>query len=637
MCGIAGAVSAGTTAISREVMDRMVSSLNHRGPDDRGVHYISGSNVQVALGHTRLSIIDLSQAGHQPMSNEDSTVWITFNGEIYNYREIRDILKGHRFASHTDTEVIIHGYEEYGEGIFNRLNGMFALALWDCTKQRLYLARDRYGKKPLYFWHQGSTFVFASELKSLVRHPEVPREIDPKGLSRYLLYEYVPAPHCIYKGIRKLLPGHFLCFGNGVSSAKKYWSIDFTAQKVPEDDQAVQETLIRKLRESIARRLMSDVPLGVFLSGGIDSSAIVALMSGLMPAEKIKTFSIGFAEKSFDESGYARQVAKLFGTDHHEQTLTPRTMIDILPEVWSFLDEPFADASVIPTYLLSQFTRQSVTVALGGDGGDELFAGYDPFLAHRLAWIYDWMPHLIHSRLVEPLAEKLPVSTGNMSLDFRIKQFLKGIPYPVPIRNQVWLGSFSKEEQPQIFRKDFLSSLNGFDLYQDIYDSCREMRFRDQTEEIIYLYSRFYLADDILTKVDRASMATSLEVRAPFLDVEFAEFVNSLPSRYKLHGYARKYLLKKGLEKILPRDILYRKKKGFGIPLSEWLKNDLRNLVLEVFSPERIRRAGIFNPPAIEAMVDQHLKGKKDNRKQIWTLLMFEMWQENHLEKRILS
>lgn len=632
MCGIVGIVTTGSTHISHEIMDRMVLSLNHRGPDDKGIQLISEPDVQVALGHVRLSIIDLSTAGHQPMCNEDGTVWITFNGEIYNHRDIRNdlIAKGHIFSSHTDTEVIIHGYEEYGPTIIDKLSGMFAFGLWDTNTQALYLARDRYGKKPLYYWQSGHTFAFASELKALLMHPDVKKVIDPISICRYLLHEYVPAPHSILKGVHKLLPGHFLCLKNGSSVIKPYWSINFSAQDIPENDQQIQEILLEKLKSAISGRLMSDVPLGVFLSGGIDSSAIVALMSELVSANRIKTFCIGFEEESFDETDYARKVARIFGTDHHEQTLTPKKMIDILPEIWGFLDEPLADASIIPTYLLSKFTRQHVTVALGGDGGDELFAGYDPFLAHRLAGLYDWMPGFIHAKLVTPLAQHLPVSTRNMSFDFRIKQFLKGISYPAAIRNQVWLGSFSWDEQPHFLSKDMNASLDGFNPYSEILDAGHGMNFRDQTDEIIYLYSRFYLADDILTKVDRASMACSLEVRAPFLDVEFAEFVNSLPSRYKLRGLTRKYILKKSLGKKLPHDILYRGKKGFGIPLSKWIKKDLLPLLSDIFSPTRIRQAGIFSASAIEQLIGDHISGARDNRKQIWTLLMFEQWRTHY-------
>jgi len=608
----------------------MVASLHHRGPDDKGTVVLESRSGRTGFGHARLSIIDLSPAGHQPMCNEDATVWITYNGEIYNHLELRGELerKGHVFTSHCDTEAIIHGYEEFGEGIYSKLNGMFALALWDTKNQSLHLARDRYGKKPLYYHASNGSFVFASELKALLRHPGIKKTIDVRSLSRYLLHEYVPSPHSIMEGIHKLPPGHYLIMKDGNISIHPYWSISFGKSHTPEDPVLVGEMLLDRLKASIERRLMSDVPLGVFLSGGIDSSAIVALMSELVSSERIKTFSIGFNEPSFDESGYARSVARQFGTDHHEQILTPSTMVDILPEIWSFMDEPFADASIIPTYLLSKFTRSQVTVALGGDGGDELFAGYDPFLAHRLACMYDWVPGSIHRGIVEPLAALLPVSTANMSLDFRIRQFLKGVPYPVPIRNQVWLGSFSREEQPGVFNRDYFAAYSDFDPYSEITQAEKGVVFRDRTDEIVYLFSRFYLCDDILTKVDRASMACSLEVRAPFLDRDFSEFVNSLPSNLKLKGLTRKYILKKSLESKLPRSILHRSKKGFGIPLSKWIREDLRPLVLDVFSHARISRAGIFNAGAVQRLIHDHLTGKKDNRKQIWTLLMFEMWRE---------
>jgi asparagine synthase (glutamine-hydrolysing) len=639
MCGIVGIAYTDGRPIEREVLENMTGALVHRGPDDKGIFITRNSKlktrnskIHVGLGHRRLSIIDLSEAGHQPMCNEDGTVWITYNGEIYNFRELRSDLvgKGHVFSSGSDTEVIIHGYEEYGEGLFNKLNGMFAFGLWDDRKQVLYLVRDRYGQKPLYYWDSPKSIVFASELKSLIRHPALQKEIDIYSLSRYLLYEYVPAPHSIFKGVKKVLPGHFLKWQDAGPHIIPYWQIDFNgtatnrALPIPE----IENQLIGLLKLSVERRLVSDVPLGVFLSGGIDSSSIVALMAELIPPEQIKTFSIGFREKSFDESSYASEVARQFGTDHHEQILTPGKMIDILPEVWDLLDEPFADASIIPTYLLSKFTRQFVTVALGGDGGDELFAGYDPFVAHIAARYYERIPGFIQNSIFRPLVQLMPVSTKNMSFDFKLKQFLKGVPYEPGVRNQVWLGSFSKEEQKDLFAPDIRRLLNGFDPYGDMHQACQEMEFRDPLDEIIFLYSCFYLQDDILAKVDRASMATSLEVRSPYLDVQFAEFANSLPSRLKLKGLNRKYILKKALEQKLPREILYRKKKGFGIPLAKWFKKELKTPLLDVFSPQRLKQEGFLNTGHVHKLLDDHFSGKKDNRKQIWTLFMFEMWRE---------
>lgn len=632
MCGITGIAYNNGQQIERDILDNMTGTMMHRGPDDEGMHIIRNSNVQIGLGHRRLSIIDLTDSGHQPMTNEDDTIWITYNGEIYNFKELKSDLvrQGHIFRSDSDTEVIVHGYEEYGESVFNKLNGMFAFGLWDNRKNSLYLVRDRYGQKPLYYWHSSKSIAFASELKSLIKHPGVSKEIDIYSLSRYLSYEYVPAPHSIFEDVNKLLPGHFLKWTDGETRITPYWQINFNGTdavqslSVPE----IEYQLINLLKQSIRKRLISDVPLGVFLSGGIDSSAIVSLMSELIPPDQIKTFSIGFEEKSFDESSYARTVSEFFGTDHHEQILTPEKMIDILPEVWSFMDEPFADASILPTYLLSKFTREHVTVALGGDGGDELLAGYDPFQAHTVARYYEKTPRFMQNIFANQIVQRLPVSTRNMSIDFKLKQFLKGIPYKPAVRNQVWLGSFTKEEQEGVFTGDVNQILNGFDPYDDIHKSYNGTKFRDHLDEIIYCYSHFYLADDILTKIDRASMATSLEARSPFLDVDFAEFVNRIPSKLKLNGLTRKYILKKSLENKLPKKILYRKKKGFGIPLTKWLKKELKQSLLDTLSPSRLNQSGLFNTKTIKTMLDDHFSGRKDNRKPIWTIFMFEMWKE---------
>ena len=632
MCGIAGIAYSNGQHIERDILENMTRAMEHRGPDDEGIHIISNSNIQIGLGHRRLSIIDLTDSGHQPMTNEDETIWITYNGEIYNFKELKsDLIRhGHVFRSESDTEVIVHGYEEFGESVFKKLNGMFAFGLWDNRKQVLYLVRDRYGQKPLYYWHSSKGIAFASELKSLIKHPGLNKEIDIYSLSRYLSYEYVPAPHSIFKDVNKLLPGHYLKWNGRNINTTPFWQINFngtdTVQSlsVPE----IEHQLTDLLKRSIERRLISDVPLGVFLSGGIDSSAIVSLMSELIPPDQIKTFSIGFEEESFDESGYARTIAQRFGTDHHEQILTPEKMLEILPEVWSFMDEPFADASILPTFLLSKFTQEHVTVALGGDGGDELFAGYDPFQAHTVARYYEKIPGFMQSFFANQIVQRLPVSTRNMSIDFKLKQFLKGIPYKPAIRNQVWLGSFTKEEQKDIFSGDINHILSDFDPYDDIPKSYNGTKFRDPLDEIIYCYSHFYLADDILTKIDRASMATSLETRSPFLDVEFAEFVNHIPSKLKLNGLTRKYILKKSMENKLPKEILYRKKKGFGIPLTKWLKKELKPTLLDVLSPSRLNQSGLFNTNTIKTMLDDHFSGRKDNRKPIWTIFMFEMWKE---------
>ncbi|MBD3345944.1 MAG: asparagine synthase (glutamine-hydrolyzing) [Chitinivibrionales bacterium] len=635
MCGIAGIVHTANKGIDRTVLQNMTDALAHRGPDDSGI-YLSdtsrGSSLSIGLGHRRLSIIDLSNHGRQPMSNENQTIWITFNGEIYNFQSLRSALiqKGHHFRSETDTEVIIHGYEEYKEALFNKLNGMFSFGLWDENVQKLYLVRDRYGQKPLYYRQTEKGIIFASELKALLKHPDLHPEIDLQSLGQYLSYEYVPAPHCIIKGVQKLLPGHFCAFSRGKTSVHPYWHIEFDRRETI-DEREAEHQFIELLKQSIERRLMSDVPLGVFLSGGIDSSSIVALLSEIMDPKSIKTFSIGFKEKSFNESHYARKIAGHFGTNHHERIFTPGEMFDILPEIWKFLDEPFADASVLPTYLLSRITREHVTVALGGDGGDELLAGYDPFLAHAFARHYNRIPSSIHKNIIVPLADKLPASNKNMSLSFILKKFIGGVQNDLPRRNQIWLGAFSATEQQSLLSKDVQHALCDFDPYGDIASTCSGTHFRDWIDELVFIYSRFYLAEDILTKIDRASMAVSLEVRSPFLDVEFAEYVNRLPSNLKMKGLTRKYLLKKSVEKKLPKEIIHRKKKGFGIPLTKWIKEDFRPILADVFAPEKIKSEGFFEPQAIQHLLSNHFDEKQDNRKQIWTLLMFEMWKNNYL------
>jgi asparagine synthase (glutamine-hydrolysing) len=632
MCGITGIIADNPAAVDKSALAAMTGSLRHRGPDDEGMYFSAQDGALCAgLGHRRLSIIDLSAAGHQPMSNEDGTVWITFNGEIYNFQTLKQELaeKGHRFRSGTDTEVIVHGYEQHGERFFERLNGMFAFGLWDERRHSLHLARDRYGQKPLYYWETPGGIVFASEMKAILKYPLFKPEMDPAGLFRYLAYEYLPASHTIFKGVKKLLPGHCLSYTGSGSVLKQYWQMQFKGD-APSSMSVACEELVERFRASVRRHLVSDVPLGVFLSGGIDSSCVVALMCDIVDPKRIKTFSIGFEEPSFDESTHSRTVAKFFGTDHHERIFTAAEMLDVIPEVCGLLDEPFADPSVLPTYLLSKFTRQHVTVALSGDGGDELFAGYDPFIACKLARYYDLLPAWFTRRIARPLAGLLPVSESNMSLDFRVKQFLRGVLYDPAVRNQVWLSAFSQEEINAVLSSGLRPVAAERDVYDDIRGALSGRKFRDVTEQMIFLYSRFYLAEDILTKVDRASMAVSLEVRPPFLDAEFSDFVNGLPSGLKLPGLKRKFILKKAMAPRLPASIRGRGKKGFGIPLTQWLKGPLHPLVRDMLSEDRLRGQGLFDPAAVRRILDDHFSGKADNRKKIWTLLVFELWKERY-------
>jgi len=565
------------------------------------------------------------------MSTADRRVWVVFNGEIYNFPELRRDLesRGVAFRTRSDTETILHTYDRWRDETPEHLDGMFAFALWDARDRRLLLARDRMGKKPLYYVHQpGKYFAFASELKALLRYPRLEPRLDLAALRRYLAFDYVPDPHSIYEGVRKLPPGHRLVLEEGEARVSRYWDLRFPRGEPPDEEAAAQE-LRERLREAVRRRLISDVPLGVFLSGGIDSSTVVALMAELVPPEQIRTFSVAFREKSFDESSHARAVATRFGTDHREELLEPEAMLEILPAVAAYLDEPFADASVIPTYLLSRFTRRHVTVALGGDGGDEIFLGYPTFVAHRLARRYAKLPRPVR-RVVGGLVNRLPVSRENFSFDFKARRFVHGVEHEPALWHEVWLGSFDPPLQAEVLAPDVLAATENL----DVYDGVRAIRtadgFRDDFDALCYEYAKLYLGAGVLTKVDRASMAVSLEARAPLLDREVVEYACALPTSYKLRGRTTKYLLKRAMRGRLPDEILDRPKKGFGIPLAHWIHGPLRGLFREVLAPEKIRVEGIFRPEAVTRLLDEHLAGKRDHRKLLWNLFMFEKWRETY-------
>ena len=626
MCGICGIV--GPAPVDRRVLSRMTGVLEHRGPDDEGFHiaeYDDGSAV--GLGFRRLSIIDLN-TGNQPIGNEDGSLQVVLNGEIYNYRELRAELigRGHRFATNSDTEVIVHLYEELGARCVERLNGMFAFALWDEKDRRLLLARDRFGKKPLYYADLGDALLFGSELKALLQHPRCPRELDFPSLSRYLALEYVPTPRAIFDGVSKLPGGHYLLWHEGRTSVEQYWDVSFASDGDNRSDEDYVEEFRDLFREAVRRRLVSDVPLGAFLSGGIDSSSVVAMMSEALPAGAVKTFSIGFEDSSFDESTYARRVADHFGTDHHETVLTQSAMVDLLPTVTEFLDEPFADPSILPTYLLSRHTRESVTVALGGDGSDELLAGYPTFPADRFATLYP-LPRVLNERIVIPLADRMPVSTKNFSVDFKLKRFLRGAGSPTSERHATWLGSFTPAEQ------ETLLTSRPADPFGEQHSAFENAPTTDRVERLLYVYAKTYLQDDILVKVDRASMACSLEVRAPFLDVDLVEFLGRVPARLKLRRLETKHLLKRAMAGILPPGIAERPKKGFGIPIADWLKGGLREALQDELSPGRVREQGIFEPAVVERYVSEHMSGRSDHRKPLWTLFVFQLWHRRWLER----
>jgi asparagine synthase (glutamine-hydrolysing) len=627
MCGICGMI--GPDPVDREALARMTHVLHHRGPDDDGFfvgEYDDG--IGVGLGFRRLSIIDL-ETGNQPIANESGSLQLVFNGEIYNFRELRQELeaRGHRFATNADTEVVVHLYEDLGTRCVERLNGMFAFALWDEARRELVLARDRFGKKPLYYAELGRTLLFGSELKSLLEHPLCPRELDFESLSRYLALEYVPTPRSILAGVAKLPGGHLLRWRDGRTSIERYWDLTFDGETETRSDDDYVEEFRSRLREAVHRRLISDVPLGAFLSGGIDSSSVVAMMVEALPPDQVRTFTIGFGERSFDESEHARRVAAHFGVDHHEDVFTPRVMLDLLPTVADFLDEPFADASVLPTYLLSRFTRQSVTVALGGDGSDELLAGYPTFPADRVARLYR-MPRLLHEHVLVSVADRLPVSTSNFSFDFKLKRFLRGAGSPADVRHPTWLGSFTPAEQAALLTRA------PTDPFEEQRRAFAAAPTRNELERLIYLYATTYLQDDILVKVDRASMACSLEVRAPFLDVDLVEFLGRVPPRLKLRRLDTKHLLKRAMADVLPAGIATRAKKGFGIPVAEWFKGELREALEEELAPRRLEEQGLFEPAEVQRLLSVHLAGRRDHRKSLWTLFVFQLWHRRWLERR---
>lgn len=623
MCGIAGFVNPPGHPADRAIVARMTDTLAHRGPDGDGI-FLDGP---AALGHRRLSIIDVG-GGAQPMPNEDESIWVSYNGELYNEPQLREWLlrRGHRFRNQSDTESLVHLYEEDGPSFVRRLNGMFAIALWDARRQRLVLARDRMGQKPL-FWcaTQNGGLAFGSEPKALLAHPDVPRRLDPDSLARYLFYEYLPAPHCIWDGMRKLPRGHTLVWEDGQATVARYWPEESGPRPPAPTSTDDPARFWSDFVAATARHRRSDVPLGVFLSGGIDSSSVAAAICQIEPARSVRTFSIGFDDPSFDESAYAREVAARLGTDHHERTFSVADVHRLLPEVAGWLDEPFGDASILPTHLLCRFARDHVTVALGGDGADELLAGYPTFAAGRAARMWRRAPRSLR-RLAAAAASRLPVDHRNFSLDFKAKQFLRGADLPDPLAHLRWLGSFSGPELLPL-----LAQPARVDVESELLLRADALQGSDPLDSTLELYQDTYLPEDILTKVDRASMACSLEVRAPFLDADLVDRIRALPSDLKLRHGKGKWLLKRAASPHLPDSVLTRGKKGFGIPVARWLNGELAPLLDRLLEPRRLRREDLFRPEEVARLVGEHRAGVANHRKPLWTLMVFQLWKETWL------
>ena len=618
MCGIAGyaAFDPGQPLDTAAVMP-MLSCIRHRGPDDEGVFATPG----VVLGHRRLSVIDLEH-GHQPLYGRSPSTVIVINGEVYNYRDLAAELRatGSRFKTASDSEVVAHAYDAWGPDFLDRLDGMFALALWDGERRRLVLARDRMGEKPLFYTACNGLLIFGSELKAIRAHPDVDADIDPVALSQYLALEYVPAPRTILKGVHKLEPGQALILENGGLHTWHYWRLKPRVETLPYPEAAAE--LRTRLERSVTSRLVSDVPIGVFLSGGIDSSTVAALAAR---ERQIDTFCVGFEDPSFDESAHARRVAEHIGSRHHERILTPEEMPDLVPKLAGILDEPLGDASIIPTALLSRFARESITVALGGDGGDELFAGYPMHQAQRIARYMRGVPAPLHTA-ARAAARRLPVRHTNFSTGFKVLTFLRGSKAPAPLNHALWMSSFDGTRQLGLLGPRVLEQLGGLDPFAPIMDVWRQSDGAPLLARATHLDALTYLPNDVLTKVDRASMHVALEVRAPFLARDIVELAFSVPDSFRMRGLTGKRMLRDAVKDLLPPHILERPKKGFGIPVARWLAGPLRPMMEDLLGSSGVGE-GLFEPRYVRNMLDEHLAGSADHRKPLWTLLVFEIWR----------
>ena len=617
MCGITGILNFNGSVVDKLLLRRMTDVLSYRGPDGEGFYV----DKNVGLGHRRLAIIDLSDAGKQPMCNHDGTIWITFNGEIYNFQELRRDLegRGYRFSSSTDTEVIIHAYEEYGVDCVGFLRGMFSFAVWDVNKKQLFLVRDRVGKKPLVYYKDNDRFVFASEIKAIIEDKTIKREVSQEALSNYLGYGYVPAPLTIFKNIYKLLPGHCMIVDNkGNITIKQYWDLQFKETNFSEDYYC--KKTLELLEESTKIRMFSDVPLGAFLSGGVDSSAVVAMMAK-NSEQPIKTFSIGFEEQEFNELPYARIIAEKFNTDHKEFIVKPDA-IKILPKLVWYYDEPFADSSALPSYYLAQLTKKHVTVSLNGDGGDENYAGYDRIKAMNVLKIYKKVPKFAR-KIINYSVEKLPEKRIIKSA----KRFTNASNYDIYDSYYSFLNVFNNRE------KDALLQTNKYydssKIMKDEFNKCSSNILGNK---ILYFEIKIYLPDDLLIKMDIATMANSLEARSPFLDHKILEFTATIPFNLKVKRLKQKYVLIKALKDIIPRKILNRKKQGFVVPIDSWFRNGLKNYSYDLLTSNTFKSRNLFDYYQVNKLLDEH-QSNRDHKHKIWSLMWLELWFREFIDK----
>lgn len=629
MCGICGIVSGDNNKVTEDNVIGMLDELIHRGPDDYGVYLKNSGKSSIILGQRRLSIIDLT-TGHQPIFNEDRSLSIICNGEIYNFKELRVKLEkdGHKFQTNSDTEVIVHLYEKYEERCLSHLRGAFAFAVWDEKNSRLFLARDRVGKRPLLYALKKGKFIFASEFKALLAYPDVSKEINPEGIDAYLTYGYIPAPLTVYKDIYKLPPAHFLIFRNGQIEIKKYWILNFK-DKIDLPEEPLRERVRELVTEAVRIRMISDVPLGAFLSGGIDSSIVVGLMSRIS-SDKIKTFSIGFSEKRYDELGYARIIAKKFNTEHKEFIVKP-DIESILPFLIRHYGEPYADSSAIPSYYLTKMARSYVHVALNGDGGDELFAGYERHWANRIA--SSRMAQLfLKAGAGKAMAAIIPRGLNPKNFFMRLGRFARAASDSPPVRYQKWVGVFTDEQKNMLYTTEFSNISSAFSAMRWLEDAFKEAEGLDPVDTFLYIDTMLNLPNDFLVKMDIACMANSLEGRSPFLDQELMEFAASIPSALKLKGKFSKYILRKAFSDILPEEIYSRGKMGFAMPIGLWFRNQLSGYIRSVLLSNESLRRGYFKPELVKVMVEEHIAGSRDYTTQLWALLVLELWHRGFID-----
>ena len=621
MCGIVGYVNADGSPVDRSLLERMNAAIRHRGPDEDG--YLTDGGVALAM--QRLAIIDLA-GGQQPIHNADRTKWIVFNGEIYNYRDLRKDLesRGHELYTNSDTEAILRLYEDNGAECVQHLRGMFAFAIWDSVDRSLFIARDRVGKKPLLYSHRpNGDLVFGSEFTALLEHPAVSREIDHQAIDAYLSYSCVPAPMTAYKEIRKLEPGHWLRWKGGEIQMQRYWLPDFSKKIDITEEEAIEETT-RLLREATRLRMISEVPLGAFLSGGVDSSAVVALMAQ-ESSTPVKTFSIGFDEEEYSELKYARTVAEHVGAEHHEFVVKPDAL-EILPTLVEHYGEPYADSSAVPTYYVSRETRKHVTVALNGDGGDESFAGYERYTAMRMAETYHKIPAFLRKPFIEFPASLIPTSEIKRSRVRDAKRFLRAASMSKVERYFQWNSAFDRTAKSDLYTREFRQTLNGHDASEVLGRWFEKANGSGIIDAAMMVDQMTYLPNDLLVKVDIASMANSLAARAPFLDHKVIEFAATLPESLKVSGADTKSFLKKVAARLVPKEVIYRRKMGFGVPVGKWFRGEMKDFVREVLLSEKALSRGVIRPEALRRYVDEHTEARQDHSFRLWTLLMLELW-----------